>query len=561
MAPERNSSTVRVLIVEDEDDDASIIASALQEFKASLEVVRLSDGLQASAYINGEAPFVGVSIPHIIFLDLNLPRVDGRQILSETKGKAGLRSIPIIILTSSDSEMDLAKAYRFGANCCIIKSPSAEKMRTDVTAAMTFWLRIADVPRHNDGMISRRQLPPTPVGQGQQIGMSATFHVLVIEDEEDDFALLEASLASQTHPSFVLYHCSKMAEGMSYLSARPVDLVLFDLNLPDAHGLSGMQNVLHRYPNIPLVVYSAVDDKQTALEAVHQGAQDYVLKGSLQPERFARLLRYAIERRRAAVEKLELLAQTQAALAVAEQAILTRDEFLSVASHELKTPLTDMKMRAQLTRRRLLKDGQVDSQTIHKALDTFDRQSDRLNHLIENLLSVARINAGHITLEVEGFDFVPMLREVADQMETQVRAAGAHIVLRCPDCLLGCWDRFRLEQVVTNLLSNAIKYGGAKEIVVELTQVDHKVRLTVADQGIGIAQKDHNRVFQRFERAVGKSAFSGLGLGLYIVRQIVKAHGGAIGVDSSLGHGSVFWVSLPVETPREVQQEGLDSPA
>jgi chemotaxis family two-component system response regulator Rcp1 len=200
---------MRILIVEDEEDDASLIVDAVKNFDSSLEVVRLSDGLQASAYINGTPPYVGVPIPHLIFLDLNLPCVDGRQLLSETKSKAGLRSVPIFVLTSSDSELDLAKAYRLGANCCIIKSPSASKMRADIGAAMNFWLRVAAVPRHNDGMISRRQLLPAQVPQFN--GKSATLRLLVIEDEEDDFTLLQANLSAQSHPSFELHHCFTLA--------------------------------------------------------------------------------------------------------------------------------------------------------------------------------------------------------------------------------------------------------------------------------------------------------------------------------------------------------------
>jgi signal transduction histidine kinase len=544
MICERADSPIRVLVVEDEEDDASLILEALNSFGAPLQVVHLSDGLQASAYINGTPPYVGAPLPHIIFLDLNLPHVDGRQVLLETKNKAGLRSVPILALTSSDSELDLAKAYRLGANCCISKSPSPAKMRADIIDAMNFWLRVAAIPRHDDGMISRRQPPPPQVTQLS--GKSTTLSLLVIEDEEDDFTLLQANLAAQSHPGFKLYHCFTLAEGLAFLHAQTVDLVVFDLNLPDTYGLDGIEKVMNEYPEVPLVVFSAVDDKQTALTAVLQGAEDYVLKGSVQPEQLARLLRHAIDRRTTAVEKMELLAQTQAALAVAEQAILTRDEFLSVASHELKTPLTDMKMRAQLTRRRLLKDGVINSAMLNKALDTFDRQSDRLNYLIENLLSVARINSGRLAVDIEHFDFVTMLREVVDQMEAQVSAAGAQVKLVLPERLEGDWDRFRVEQVVVNLLSNALKYGDRGLVIIELVQILDKLKMTFSDQGIGIAPHDHGRIFERFERAVGGSSYSGLGLGLYIVRQIVKAHGGAIGVDSTLGSGSTFWVTLPL---------------
>jgi signal transduction histidine kinase len=240
----------------------------------------------------------------------------------------------------------------------------------------------------------------------------------------------------------------------------------------------------------------------------------------------------------------------------ARQAVRVRDEFLSVASHELKTPLTSLKLQVQ---------GLIEMPpTVHDAMEAkrvaasfalTERQVRRLERLINNLLDVSRIAVGRFVLQVEEVDLTAMVRDVASQFSAEIARSGYALKLCLPAHATGCWDPLRLEQVVVNLISNAIKYGDGKPIEVTVQVDDAHARLIVLDHGIGVARADQERIFERFERAVSVN-YGGLGLGLYITRQIVLAHGGTIRIDSGLGEGSTFVVEIPRGGPPAAQARG-----
>jgi PAS domain S-box-containing protein len=224
-----------------------------------------------------------------------------------------------------------------------------------------------------------------------------------------------------------------------------------------------------------------------------------------------------------------------------QEAVRVRDDFLSIASHELRTPLTPLRLQTQVLRR-LLANGETPApEKLASSLDTLDRQTDRLGRLVNDLLDVSRITAGKLTLHREPLDLADVAREVVERYAGASRSRIELRTLPAP----GSWDRVRLEQVATNLLANAIKYGEGKPIDVVVQPGDGGAVLTVCDRGMGIAPQDAERIFGRFERAISATAYGGLGLGLYITRQIVAAHGGRISVDSAPGQGATFTVVLP----------------
>jgi PAS domain S-box-containing protein len=231
-----------------------------------------------------------------------------------------------------------------------------------------------------------------------------------------------------------------------------------------------------------------------------------------------------------------------------QRAIFARDEFLSIASHELRTPLTPL----QITLQRLIvpsSKGSLETIPLDRLkgmLTRSERQVQRLAVLIENLLDVSRITAGPIHLKLQEFDFVEAVQEVVGRFSDELARAGCELRSMSEGPVRGRWDRLRLEQVVTNLLGNAIKYGAGKPIRIAVERADGTAILTVQDQGIGIDAQKIPRLFGRFERAVSSRSYGGLGLGLYIVRQIVEAHGGNIRVASQVGAGSMFTVELPL---------------
>jgi PAS domain S-box-containing protein len=229
---------------------------------------------------------------------------------------------------------------------------------------------------------------------------------------------------------------------------------------------------------------------------------------------------------------------THADIEESKQAVLARDEFLSIASHELRTPLTALKLRLQA----VLHSRDL-SEKAERRVESAVRQTERLERLIDNLLDVSRITTGHLELEPEEFDLAEMAQEVAERFREQ--AAGVALSFEASEPVLGCWDRLRLEQVVSNLLANALKYGEGKPVLVRVSAQPSSAVVSVADHGIGIAPQDLSRIFNQFERVLGRRTFGGLGMGLYIARQIAQAHGGRIEVDSAQNRGSNFRVVLP----------------
>jgi PAS domain S-box-containing protein len=233
----------------------------------------------------------------------------------------------------------------------------------------------------------------------------------------------------------------------------------------------------------------------------------------------------------------------------AQEAIAARDEFLFIASHELRTPLTPLLIQLQRLLRGSEQETGVTPEAARTMLRRAERQVKRLVTLIESLLDVSRISSGRLELQVEPVDLVDVLRDVTGRFREELLRTSSALELRNDGPVEGRWDRLRIEQVVTNLVSNAIKYGGGKPILVSARADGDRAWLMVQDHGIGIEKEKLSRIFDRFERAVPSHSYGGLGLGLYIARQIVNAHGGTIHVTSEPGSGSTFTVEIPKDVP------------
>ncbi|MEW6056265.1 MAG: PAS domain S-box protein [Bdellovibrionota bacterium] len=242
--------------------------------------------------------------------------------------------------------------------------------------------------------------------------------------------------------------------------------------------------------------------------------------------------------------------------AAATKAIQARDDFMSVASHELKTPLTSLKLQTQIRQREISK-GNLRRFTPEKLpllVSEDDKQISRLIRLVDDMLDVSRIQTGKLSLSAEEFDLCDMIQDVLTRLSPQLEAKGCQVTFEAKCVAVGHWDRYRIEQVFINLLTNALKYGVGKPISVNVSAGGGVAHFSVSDHGIGIAEDDQARIFGRFERAVSVNSISGLGVGLYISKRIVEAHGGRIYVQSELGKGSIFTVELPTDASSHLRE-------
>jgi signal transduction histidine kinase len=233
----------------------------------------------------------------------------------------------------------------------------------------------------------------------------------------------------------------------------------------------------------------------------------------------------------------------------AQAAIKVRDDFLSVAAHEIRTPLTPLALQLQFLQSKihLVPLKEHPKSVALKSLEIAARQVSRLTLLVEELLDVSRVRVGRLKLDLEDMDIVEMVNDLVERYLVHAEQHGNRILLDLPDePIVGKFDIFRLQQVIINLLTNAIKYAPGVPIEVSVQTVDDKVNIRFCDYGPGIAPEDQERIFNRFERANSDFKRGGLGLGLYIGREIVEAHGGSISIKSAVNKGCAFTVTLPL---------------
>ncbi|HLT21810.1 MAG TPA: PAS domain-containing sensor histidine kinase [Bacteriovoracaceae bacterium] len=231
-----------------------------------------------------------------------------------------------------------------------------------------------------------------------------------------------------------------------------------------------------------------------------------------------------------------------------QEAVKIRDEFLSIASHELKTPLTPLKLQTQIVSKKII-DGtfqKLGKDKLLKIMNVLETSVDRLSSLVENLLDVSRISRDEIEIRKQKLNLKTVFEELFDRYRSTIELSKTGVTLEIPCDVIGYFDLLRIEQVFLNLLTNALKYGEQRPVRVSLTLEDGKACLIFKDQGTGISEKHKEKIFERYEKIEDHRNVSGLGLGLYITKEIIVSHGGSITVESQLGKGSTFKVLLPL---------------
>jgi signal transduction histidine kinase len=364
-------------------------------------------------------------------------------------------------------------------------------------------------------------------------------HVLLIEDNPGDADLVRLRLVEGD--STVDVSCvNRLADGLASLAKESPSVVLLDLNLPDSHGADTFRKVLEKAPGVPVVILSGQDDEALAMKAIHQGVQDYLVKGDITSSHLERAMRYAIERQ-ALVRSLEISRHQQ---------LEFKNQFLSHVSHELRTPLTCIYQFVTILLDGLAGDINPE-QRWH--LSTVLESVHQLRAMIRDLLEATRVESGKLRIEPRFILVDDIVRQAVSMMA--LTAKEKHVALevgldtRIPFVYA---DPDRVLQVLINLIDNAIKFTAAEgSVVVKACVVDadpSMVYLCVTDTGCGIGPEAKAMIFERLYQDPNSVDYNrtGLGLGLFIAKELVELHGGRMWVVSEIGDGSTFSFTLPL---------------
>jgi signal transduction histidine kinase len=386
--------------------------------------------------------------------------------------------------------------------------------------------------------------------------------LLIVDDLPENLLALEALIQREDR---VVYKALSADAALSLLLQHEFALAILDVQMPGMNGfeLAELMRSTEKTKHIPIVFVSAAGREMNyAFKGYESGAVDFLHKPlDMQAVKskvsvFVDLYRQrkalkeqldALERARQ--EQEVLLRRLQVTQSELEHAVRMRDDFMSIVSHEVRTPLNGLILETQLRKLHLAKDNfdAFAPEKLRAMVDRDERQILSLIRLIEDMLDVSRIRTGKLSIRPSRFNLTQMVASVVERFEAQAAAIGTHITFSGEDTVVGTWDEFRIEQVIVNLLSNALRYGGKTPIEVRVQLAPNGARIEVQDHGIGISAENQKRIFQQFERVSAKHVVSGLGLGLFISEQIVSAHGGTINVMSAVGEGALFRVTLPLD--------------
>jgi len=385
--------------------------------------------------------------------------------------------------------------------------------------------------------------------------------LLIVDDLPENLLALEALIKREDR---MVYKALSADEALSLLLQHEFAMAILDVQMPGMNGfeLAELMRGTEKTKNIPIVFVSAAGrELNYAFKGYESGAVDFLHKPldihavKSKVNVFVDLYRQS-KAMKQQVEALEqsrreqeaLLKQLQSTQLELEQAVRMRDDFMSIVAHEVRTPLNGLILETQLRKMHLARDNAsaFTLDKMHAMVDRDERQIKSLIRLIEDMLDVSRIRTGKLSIRPSKFDLVQLVGNLLDNFKPQVEAAECSTCFTAGQPVVGNWDEFRIEQVISNLLTNALRYGGKSRIDVRVYVQDGQARVEVQDQGIGISEENQKRIFQQFERVSAKTVVAGLGLGLFISEQIVAAHGGSIAVESKINEGALFRVCLPL---------------
>ncbi len=368
-------------------------------------------------------------------------------------------------------------------------------------------------------------------------------NLLLVDDLQENLIALEALIRA---PDRRIFTARSGDDALSLMLEHAFALAILDVQMPSMNGfeLAELMRGTERTRAIPIVFVTAAGrELNYAFRGYESGAVDFLYK-PLDPHAVRSKVNVFVDLFRQRQELQEAKAQLQ-------RAVSMRDDFMSMIAHELRNPLNSVYLQAQLRRKMVGGPKQPDAQSMLRMVERDERQIRSMVRLLDDMLDVSRARTGKLTIVPAPFDLAASAQVVVEAIQEQAKVMGVQVTLAAPPALAIVGDEFRVEQVITNLLTNALRYGERKPVAVTVGVRGDvpEAFVSVRDQGMGIAPADQARIFEQFERTEGAAQVAGLGLGLYIARQIAQAHKGRLEVRSAPGEGAEFLLSLPLPAP------------
>jgi signal transduction histidine kinase len=363
-------------------------------------------------------------------------------------------------------------------------------------------------------------------------------NILIVDDRPENLISLENLLKDE---GVEIYKANSGVEALELLLQHGFALALLDVQMPEMNGfeLAELMRGKEKTKTIPIIFVTAgAIDAQHTFMGYDAGAVDFLYKPL-----DTRIVKSKVKVFKE-LEQQKLIIQDQ--LDQLSQALKWRDDFLSIASHELKTPITSLRLQTQMITRSMQNSetNSLPTERLDKFFKTSNKQLDRLTRLIDDLLDTTRIRAGKLTVDPVEVNFSVHVIDILERFSDQLTQARCKLTLEVKDNITVHCDPFRAEQVIVNLLSNVIKYAEGQPLHVKLFQENDQAILKIQDFGPGIPPEKLDMIFERFKRGNKHEGISGLGLGLYIAKQVMDAHNGSILVESTPGNGSTFTIAF-----------------